>query len=112
MVTHVADSEEDAPRMPSFSFLLVDLSSSPELNAITDFPRLSHWTTAICRLTGLLGWTCRGGELWAGSRRTSCPLNGPQGPGSRCGGQGMKEKKEESALSSCAAGMGVGGVEL
>ena len=112
MVTHVADSEEDAPRMPSFSFLLVDLSSSPELNAITDFPRLSHWTTAICRLTGLLGWTCRGGELWAGSRRTSCPLNGPQGPGSRCGGQGMKEKKEGAAPASGAGGGGGGGVEI
>ena len=103
-MTCVADSEEDAPRMPSFSFPLVHLSSSPELNALTDFPRLSHWTTAICRLAGWLGRTCRGGELWSGSWRTSCPLNGPQGPGSRCRGQGMKEKREESALLPAPGG--------
>lgn len=78
VVTCVVDSEEDAPwdALPSV-FLLFHLSSSPGLNAITYFPGLSLWTTAICRLAWLLGWTAKGCELWGWSRRTSCPLNGP-----------------------------------
>lgn len=59
MVTCVADSEEDAPRMPSFSFPLVHLSSSPELNALTDFS-LDNRNLSYGWLAGLGG---RVGEL-------------------------------------------------